>query len=149
MDTTDSAARRNGRMSWIPGASSLGELLGLRQPLATRVNTLRNDAVAGTPGRVAALIDARVEQLLGGAGSLDSLAPLSAAEQAVVAVVEQFVLDAHGIDDAMMAELGRHYTAPEQVSMLFYLAMADGFGKFTRTFGVESAAGPNAASGRA
>ena len=55
-------------MSWIPGASSLGELLGLRQPLATRVNTLRNDAVAGTPGRAAALIDARVEQLLGGAG---------------------------------------------------------------------------------
>ena len=87
MDTTDSAARRNGRMSWIPGASSLGELLGLRQPLATRVNTLRNDAVAGTPGRVAALIDARVEQLLGGAGSLDSLAPRSAADLAVVAVV--------------------------------------------------------------
>lgn len=123
-------------MSWLGGRTTLGELLRLREPLGQQVDTLRAEATSTAPGRTAALITARVEQLVTGAGSLAAFGSLTAAEQVVVDITDQFLLDAHGIDDALMASLGRHYSPAEQVGMLFHLALADGFTKFGRVFGV-------------
>lgn len=123
-------------MSWLGGRTSLGELLRLRAPLGGQVDDLRADAAGSAPGRTAALITARVEQLVAGEGSLASFGPLTPAEQVVVDITDQFLLDAHGIDDGLMASLGQHYTADEQVGLLFHLALADGFAKFGRVFGV-------------
>ena len=123
-------------MSWLGGRTSLGELLRLRAPLGGQVDDLRADAAGSAPGRTAALITARVEQLVAGEGSLAPFGPLTPAEQVVVDITDQFLLDAHGIDDGLMASLGQHYTAAEQVGLLFHLALADGFAKFGRVFGV-------------
>jgi hypothetical protein len=127
-------------MSWLGGRTSLGEVLGLRAPLGGQVEGLRTDAAATAPGRTAQLITARVEQLVSGEGSLASFGPLTPGEQTVVDIADQFLLDAHGIDDALMASLGQHYTAAEQVGLLFHLALADGFAKFGRVFGVSEEA---------
>jgi alkylhydroperoxidase family enzyme len=100
---------------------------------------LRRDAAAAAPGRTAALITARTRQMVHGGAMVDesgsAFGELSEAERAVVAVAEQFVLDAHGIDDDLFAQLGRHYTAAEQVGLLFHLALADGFTKLDRLEG--------------
>ena len=73
---------------------------------------------------------------ISGTGSIDDAGPLDAAEQAVVALTEQFLIDAHGIDDALVARLAEHYTPAELIAIMFQLAFADGFTKFRRVFGV-------------
>lgn len=123
-------------MSWLAGRSSLSDVLRLRAPLGQQVDELRADAAATAPGRTAALISARVNQLVAGTGSIEPFGALTPAEQAVVDVTDQFLLDAHGIDDAMMGALAAHYTPSEQVGLLFHLALADGFTKFTKVFGL-------------
>jgi hypothetical protein len=123
-------------MSWLGGRTSLGEVLRLRGPLGGQVDDLRAEAAGTAPGRTAQVITARVEQLVSGEGSLESFGRLTPAEQVVVDITDHFLLDSHGIDDALMASLGQHYTAAEQVGLLFHLALADGFAKFGRVFGV-------------
>jgi benzoate membrane transport protein len=59
---------------------------------------------------------------------------VSLPRELVVAIAEQFLLDAHGIDDSMVAALGAHFTPAEQVAIMFHLALADGFTKFDRIF---------------
>ena len=124
-------------MTWL-SASTYRDLLRARSPLGGQADALRAEAAAGTPGRTASIINARVDQLMSGEGSLASFGALSPAEQAVVDVTDQFLLDAHSISDSMVASLGEHYSSTEQVSLLFHLAMADGFTKFARVFGVVS-----------
>jgi hypothetical protein len=128
-------------VSWLGGRTSLGEVLRLRAPLGQQVDDLRSEAHGAAPGRTAALITARVEQLVSGEGSLASFGALTPGEQVVVDITDQFLLDSHGIDDALMASLGQHYTPAEQVGLLFHLALADGFTKFGRVFGVSEEVG--------
>ena len=128
-------------MSWLGGRTSLGEVLRLRAPLGEQVEGLRTEAAGTAPGRTAQLITARVEQLLSGEGSLASFGALTPGEQVIVDITDQFLLDAHGVDDAMMAALATHYTPAEQVGLLFHLALADGFTKFGRVFGVSEEIG--------
>lgn len=109
-------------------------LLRDHQPLGGQVEHLRAHARAGSPGRTADVVDARVGEMLGTGASLASLGALSPAEQVVVEITEHFLIDAHGIDDALMAKLAEHYTPSEQVALLFHLALADGFTRFATTF---------------
>jgi hypothetical protein len=104
----------------------------VRAGLADQLAQLRSDTADECPGRTAALIDARIGQLIIGSGSLHGFAPLGVAEETVVAIAEQFALDVHGIDDALMARLGEHFTSAEQVAIMFHMAFADGFTKLRR-----------------
>ena len=54
--------------------------------------------------------------------------------QAVLAVTEQFLLDAHAIDDSMIGALSQHYAPADLVAIMFHLALVDGFTKFNRVF---------------
>ncbi len=102
-------------------------------PLLEQATRLRRDAANRTPGRLAELIDARVAQLVGTAAAGDRLPDdLSPGEQTVIDLVEQFLVDVHGITDTQFARLGDHYTNAEQVAVMFHLALADGFTKLDR-----------------
>lgn len=102
-------------------------------PLLEQANALRRDAAESVPGRVAVLIETRVAQLVGNpsppAGIPDDLSP---AELLVLDVVEQFLIDVHGITDERFARLTDYYTPDEQVSIMFHLALVDGFAKVDR-----------------
>lgn len=121
-------------MSWLPGRATMSDLFAARPSLSTMLGSLRGGAERGAPGRTAALVTARVEQIVNGTGSLEGFGRLSDAETAVLAVTEQFLLDAHAIDDSLIAALGDHYSAADQVAIMFHLALADGFTKFNRVF---------------
>jgi hypothetical protein len=123
--------------SWLAAAGAEADLIARLPVLAPKLTALRADAAAECPGRTAAIIQARAGQLVTGAGSMDDFGALDAGEQTVVALTEQFLLDVHGIDDALVARLGEHYTPAEQIAIFFQLAFADGFTKFRRIFGVD------------
>ncbi len=124
--------------SWLGGHADEASLLAVRTGLSDQLALLRSDAAKECPGRTAALIEARIGQIITGIGDLDQFAPLDAAESAVVAVAEQFALDAHGIDEQLIARLGHHYTPTEQVAIMFRMAFADGFTKLRRVLDVPS-----------
>jgi alkylhydroperoxidase family enzyme len=99
--------------------------------IAARAEQLRSDTVDRVPGRVADLIEIRIEQLLDvGARTLPD--DLTDAERVVIDVTEQFIVDVHGITDDDFAALGRHYTNEEQVAIMFHLALVDGFTKLRK-----------------
>jgi alkylhydroperoxidase family enzyme len=123
--------------SWLAQAGDEAALIDRLPVLAPKLASLRADAAAECPGRTAALIQARATQLIAGTGDLDGFGALDAGELTVVALTEQFLIDAHGIDDALVARLGEHYTPAEQIAIMFQLAFADGFTKFRRIFGVD------------
>ncbi|MFN8020792.1 MAG: hypothetical protein U0Q03_04615 [Acidimicrobiales bacterium] len=122
--------------SWLGGAATEDELLSRLPVLSGPLAALRADAAAACPGRTADLIAARTQQIVTGTGSLDGFGPLDAAEQAVIDVAEQFLLDVHGISDELMARLGEHFAPAEQIALMFQLAFADGFTKFRHVFEV-------------
>jgi alkylhydroperoxidase family enzyme len=51
----------------------------------------------------------------------------TAAQRAALGYAEQFVLDPHGVDDAMRAELHEHFSGGEAVALTEALALLDGF----------------------
>lgn len=125
--------------SWLGGHDDEATLLAVRTGLADQLAQLRGDTAQECPGRTAALVEARIGQMITGDGSMAGFGPLDDAEETVVAVAEQFALDVHGIDDALMARLGEHYTPAEQVAIMFRMAFADGFTKLRRVLDVPSA----------
>ena len=126
--------------SWLGGHDDEATLLAVRTGLADQLAQLRGDTAQECPGRSAALIEARIGQMITGEGSMAAFGPLDAAEETVVAVAEQFALEVHGIDDALMARLGEHYTPAEQVAIMFRMAFADGFTKLRRVLDVPAPA---------
>lgn len=123
--------------SWLASAGDEAALLDRLPVLAPKLAALRGDAAAECPGRTAQLIQTRATQLITGTGDLAAFGELDAGEQTVVALTEQFLIDAHGIDDDLVARLGEHYTPAEQIAIMFQLAFADGFTRFRRIFGVD------------
>jgi hypothetical protein len=124
-------------MSWLddaPDGLSDDLLSAAGAELAGQIEAMRREAALATPGRTGELISLRAQQMVTGVGSSNDLGPLTDAEQLVVAIAEQFLLDAHGIDDGMVAALGQYFTPAEQVAIMFHLALADGFTKFDRIF---------------
>lgn len=120
-------------MSWLSGRQD-DDVMTARADLAGQIDDMRRDAARATPGRTGELISARAQQMISGVGTSSDLEPLTDAERVVIALTEQFLLDAHGIDDGMVAALAGHYTPAEQVAIMFHLALADGFTKFDRIF---------------
>jgi hypothetical protein len=107
-------------------------------PLLEQARDLRRDAARRCPGRVAELVDVRVAQLVGTAPAGTRLPDdLTAGEQTVIDVVEQFLVDVHGITDGQFARLSDHYRHDEQVAILFHLALVDGFTKLDRVHAPE------------
>ncbi|CAB4559776.1 MAG: hypothetical protein F2534_08675 [Actinobacteria bacterium] len=123
---------------WPGGHASEASLLAVRSGLAEPLADLRAQTRHECPGRTAAIIDARIGQMITGQGGLEPFGELTDAEQAVVAVAEQFLLDAHGVDDALMARLTASYTPAETIAIMFQLAFADGFTKLRRVMGLPS-----------
>ena len=103
-----------------------------RTELLDQATSLRRDAADTTPGRVSELIDRRVAQLLQLPGAVGLPDDLDEAEQLVVDLTEQFLIDVHGITDAQFAALSEHYSNEDQVAIMFHLAFADGFGKLSK-----------------
>lgn len=122
--------------TWL-GHASPDDLLSAQPAVGAAVQQLRQLAAATTPGRTGELIAARVAQIVDGA--VPAVVPTTDAEHAVVAVAEQFLVDVHGIDDAMIAALGTWYSDAEVVAIMFHLALVDGFTKFGRMFSVGDA----------
>ena len=126
-------------MTWVhPGPESIIEL---RAPLAEQIRNLAHAAATAAPGRTAEIAKIRVRQLLHGASNQTSnqtsndapreMLPtdLTPGEQAALAVIEQFILDVHGIDNSTFAALSNFYTSAEQMALMFHLALLDGFTK--------------------
>lgn len=111
-------------MTWVQ--SSTARLIDLRPPLATKIDDLCRNAAAAAPGRTGELARIRARLVLG-VGHETLPTDLSSAELAAMAVVEQFIIDVHGLDDATFAALSDHYTPAEQMGLLFHLALLDGF----------------------
>jgi hypothetical protein len=100
--------------------------------------------MAACPGRTAEIISMRVAQLMGQdpAAEPEGYQDLrqwyehpgfSAAERALLGVVEQFIVDVHGVTDAQFATLREHYSDKELMGMLYHLALEDGFTKLHAT----------------
>lgn len=108
------------------------------QRLIELADRLRAETVERVPGRLAELIELRVEQLLG-AAAVDVSLPgdMTDAERAVIDVTEQFMVDVHGLSDAQFAVLGRYYSDSEVVAIMFHLALVDGFAKLRLVTGEE------------
>lgn len=103
-----------------------------RTELLDQAARLRRDAITATPGRVAHIVDARIARLLQLPDAPDLPDDLTEAEQVVVDITEQFLIDVHGISDAQFARLGEHYSNEEQIAIMFHLAFADGFSKLSK-----------------
>jgi hypothetical protein len=114
-------------MTWVQPNS--GELVDLHPALGQRVHDICEHAAAATPGRTGELARIRVAQLLEGATSESLPTDLTPAEHAALAVIEQFIVDVHGLDDRTFASLSTFFTPAEQMGLLFHLALLDGFTK--------------------
>ena len=118
--------------SWLGGHASEADLLAVRTGLAEPLAQLRDRAGRECPGRTAAIIEVRMAQMIAGEGDLVRFGVLDDGEQTVLALAEQFLLDAHGVDGSLMTRLGRHYSPAEQIAIMFQLAFTDGFTKLRR-----------------
>lgn len=98
--------------------------------LTDLADRLRAETVDRVPGRLAQLIQLRVDQLLGVSGDGAGLpSDLDESERAVINVTEQFIVDVHGLSDEQLAALGAHYSHADVVAIMFHLALVDGFTK--------------------
>lgn len=104
----------------------------MRTELLDQAARLRRDAVEAAPGRVADVIDAQVGAQLELPDAPAMPDGLTEAEEVVVDLTEQFLVDVHAISDARFARLGDHYSPGEQIAIMFHLAFADGFAKLSK-----------------
>ena len=92
----------------------------------------------------------RVAELLGcqaaasertlGVTALPDDGDLSSAQRTAVAFAEQFVIDPHGVDDAMRERLAEHLSSADVVALTEALAVFDGFTRFRKALCSEDAA---------
>jgi alkylhydroperoxidase family enzyme len=96
-------------------------------------------AAAACPGRTAALVEARVAQVLSAPIAVDDDIALVArtrqgatpAESALLDVVEVFVADVHAVDDEVFDTLRPWFTEPEIVAVLMHAGLCDGFARWS------------------
>ena len=84
------------------------------------------DCAAATPGRTGSIISSCAAHLFG-IDSAPMATDLSDDEHAVLAMAEQFFIDAHGVGEAMFADVLRYYDQAEVVAMMMHMAVTDGF----------------------
>jgi alkylhydroperoxidase family enzyme len=104
----------------------VAQLLGGREDLALRTR----------PALDAGLTDEHVARL----PEWRTAACFTDAQRAALGYAEQFVLDPHGVDDAMRTGLGGHLSPPEVVALTEALALFDGFTRLGVLFADEAAA---------
>jgi hypothetical protein len=128
----------------LPTTWPTGDVLGLRPQLAEQLSALVARSAQRLPGRLDALMSARVEQLrgremvdveLGDLVRHSSNRPaLSDGERAVIALTEQFVIDVRGIGDSGFDAVKAHYSDDEVAAISFRLALLEGMSKFETLF---------------
>jgi hypothetical protein len=125
-------------MSWLATAApmrTLGDALALRPDLLAGYRALEA-AVAAEPALDAALrarCRARIATLVG--GRTDPGVP-PAADDVVLEFVEQFVLDAHGVSDALVARLGAVLAPRAIVALAQAVAVWEGQYRLARCLAV-------------
>jgi hypothetical protein len=121
-----------------------GDVLSLRPELAAGLRTLVARSGERLPGRLEALMSARVEQLRGRQVADAELADqvrnsfnhpaVSDGERAALALTEQFVLDVRGIGEDGFDGVRAHYSPDEVAAISFRLALLEGMSKFDTLF---------------
>jgi hypothetical protein len=140
-----SAIGNAGAMSTNKSAAwPVGDVLTLRPDLSAKLNGLLERAADRLPGRLEALMSARVEQLRGREAPdpvIGELArnwhrnpELSAGEQAALDLTERFVIDVRSIGDDGFDVLKAHYSSDELAAISFRLALLEGMSKFDTLF---------------
>ncbi len=71
----------------------------------------------------------RIEQMIGDGPNVEVGQPRSEREQVVLAFVEQYVLDAHGVTDELCAELNACFTPPELAALTTAIATWEGLAR--------------------
>ena len=64
---------------------------------------------------------------------------LSARERVAIRFAEKLAVDHHKIDDALWAELRRHFTEAEIVELVAHTTIYIGFGRFNEIVGIDPA----------
>ena len=123
-----------------------GDVLAERPELAAQLRALVARSSERLPGRLDALMTARVEQLRGRVVADSELAEqvrhssthpaLSAGERAVIALTEQFVIDVRGISDGGFTTVNQHYSVEQVAAISFRLALLEGTSKLASLFPV-------------
>lgn len=85
--------------------------------------------------RLLDLCEARIDLLLGRAPWPEGVV-LAPRERALLAFVEQYALDAHGVTDDMTAALHEHFAEPELAALTVAVAFFDGSARFAKALGV-------------
>jgi hypothetical protein len=113
----------------------------LQGELMSFVDDLRTTASGSCPGRTAELIAVRVVQLVRGRSlQVGPTGPeqirqwatadgFTEAEKTLMSLVEQFVIDVHGVSDEQFEVLRQHYCDREIMALLYHAALCDGFAK--------------------
>ncbi|MEX0666547.1 MAG: carboxymuconolactone decarboxylase family protein [Acidimicrobiia bacterium] len=96
----------------------VAQLLGCESELAVRTR----------PAVEAGLTDKHVSRL----SEWPTAECFTDGQRAALGYSEQFVLDPHGVDDAMRADLHEHFSSAEVVALTEALALFDGFTRFQR-----------------
>jgi alkylhydroperoxidase family enzyme len=65
----------------------------------------------------------------------------SARDRAVLAFVEQYTIDAHGVGPQLRAEVGRHLSGPELAALNIAMAVFDASTRFRLALGIEPPSG--------
>jgi hypothetical protein len=121
-----------------------GDVLALRPELASPLRALVARSAERLPGRLNALMTARVEQLRGREVADPELADqvrqssthpaLSDGERAVIALTEQFVIDVRGVTEGGFMSVNQHYSTEEVAAISFRLALLEGMSKIESLF---------------
>jgi hypothetical protein len=141
------------RMPFDPEASwPTGDVLAQRPELATRLRSLIAQSAERLPGRLDALMTARVEQLRGRDVADAELAEqvrhsstdprVTAGERAVIAVTELFVIDVRAITNGGFDAVNQHYSVDEVAAISLRLALLEGMSKFQSLFPVSTGGFP-------
>ena len=64
---------------------------------------------------------------------------LSARERAAIRFAEKLTVDHHTIDDALWAELRRHFSEAEIIELVMHATLYIGFGRFNELLGLDPA----------
>jgi alkylhydroperoxidase family enzyme len=111
---------------WAPGVVDPVALELCRVRVAQLLGSASAAAERQRPAVDAGLRDEQIERL----SEWPPADCYTDAQRAALTFAEQFVIDPHGVDDAMRETLQQHFSFPEVVALTEALAVFDGFTRF-------------------